>query len=84
MNELAKKGSFGFVTIDEAHHVGLARQDFRVAYRRLCDCLHALGDPQVLAVTATANDAIAKGLIDLLPLDVYVADDVGTHQSAHR
>lgn len=75
VNELAKKGSFGFVTIDEAHHVGLAREDFRVAYKHICDCLHALGDPQVLAVTATANDAIAKGLIDLLPLDVYVADE---------
>ena len=75
VDELAKKGSFGFVTIDEAHHVGLAREDFRVAYKHICDCLHALGDPQVLAVTATANDAIAKGLIDLLPLDVYVADE---------
>lgn len=39
-----EEGSFGFVTIDEAHHVGLAREDFRVAYKHICDCLHALGD----------------------------------------
>ena len=73
--EIAQRARVGFVTIDEAHHVGLAREDFRVAYKHISDSLHALGDPQVLALTATANDAIADTLIELLPIDVFITDE---------
>ena len=75
IDEIAPRSSVGFVTIDEAHHVGLAREDFRVAYKHIADSLATLGDPQVLALTATANDEITQTLIDLLPLDVLITDE---------
>lgn len=74
-HEIAPRANVGFVTVDEAHHVGLAREDFRVAYKHISDSLAILGDPQVLALTATANDAIAETLIELLPLDVFITDE---------
>lgn len=74
-SEIASCANVGFVTIDEAHHVGLAREDFRVAYKHISDSLAMLGDPQVLALTATANDSIADTLIASLPLDVFITDD---------
>ena len=75
VHEIAQRAQVGFVTVDEAHHVGLAREDFRVAYKHISDSLAALGHPQVLALTATANDAIAETLIELLPLDVFITDE---------
>ncbi|WP_251198445.1 single-stranded-DNA-specific exonuclease RecJ [Anaerotardibacter muris] len=74
-DELAQCANVGFVTIDEAHHVGLAREDFRVAYKHISESLEKLGNPQVLALTATANDDIAETLIELLPLDVFITDE---------
>ena len=73
-SEIAPRAHIGFMAIDEAHHVGLAREDFRVAYKHIGDSLKILGDPQVLALTATANDAITNDLIDSLDLDVLITD----------
>ena len=75
VREIATRAHVGFVTIDEAHHVGLAREDFRVAYKHINDSLAQLGNPQVLALTATANDAITESLIELLPFDVFITDE---------
>lgn len=67
-------GRVGFVVIDEAHHVGLARAGHRPAYARLGDAIEALGQPTVLAVTATASDEVAMQIRSTLGIESVVLD----------
>jgi single-stranded-DNA-specific exonuclease len=70
----AKAGRVGFVVVDEAHHVGLARAGHRPAYARLDRALEALGSPTVLAVTATAPDEVAAAICASLGIAEVVLD----------
>ncbi|MBN1193451.1 MAG: single-stranded-DNA-specific exonuclease RecJ [Coriobacteriia bacterium] len=70
----AETGRVSFVVIDEAHHVGLARAGHRPAYARLDQVLKTLGDPLVLAVTATAPDDVAEALSVSLGIEEFVLD----------
>jgi len=63
-----------FLVIDEAHHVGLARAGHRPAYARLGEALALLGDPTVLAVTATASSDVAAQIRATLGIDEVVLD----------
>ena len=64
----------GFVVVDEAHHIGLAKAGQRSAYHALHERLHDLGDPLVLAVTATADDEVARDIDAELGLGNHVLD----------
>jgi len=55
----------GFVVIDEAHHAGTAKGGGRSAYTQLPQVRQLLGDPTVLAVTATAEDDVAREICAL-------------------
>ena len=57
----AASGRVGFLVVDEAHHVGMARAGHRPAYARLGEAAELLGGPTVLAVTATADTAHGAG-----------------------
>lgn len=59
-SDFAATGSIGFVVVDEAHHVGTSKAGFRPFYAQLGESVAALGSPQVLAVTATANSDIEE------------------------
>ncbi|MEI2998799.1 MAG: helicase-related protein [Senegalimassilia faecalis] len=67
-------GRVRFVVVDEAHHVGLARAGQRDAYATIGQAVHKLGDPTVLALTATADDECAAAVRRELPIDVCVFD----------
>jgi single-stranded-DNA-specific exonuclease len=71
----AECGRVGFVVVDEAHHVGLARAGHRPAYSRLSDALETLGRPVVCAVTATAGDEVAAVVRSALGIDATILDD---------
>ncbi len=78
----AVSGRIGFLVIDEAHHVGLARAGHRPAYARLGDAAARLGSPVVLAVTATAPDDAAETIaatfgIGAVVLDPSTRDNLG-------
>ncbi len=73
-DRFAHAGRVGFVVVDEAHHVGMARAGHRPAYARLGDALVALGHPTVLAVTATASDDVVAELHAALSIDELVLD----------
>ncbi len=73
--ELAACGRIGFVAIDEAHHVGQSSTTNRPAYRELGDIMARLGDPRVLAVTATAPDMVAEQIDGVLKLEEGVIDE---------
>ena len=74
-NELAQVSTIGFVVIDEAHHVGTSKAGFRPSYTRLGNAICRLGNPQVLALTATADDAIAEDIRSAFGLDDMVFDN---------
>lgn len=74
-DELAASGRVGFVVVDEAHHIGQAKAGQRVAYTQLDRALTRLGDPVVLAVTATANNAVADDIDAVLPIQDSVIDE---------
>lgn len=58
--------------IDEAHHVHESRH--RPAYARLASTIAALGNPQVLALTATAADETFRRIAEELRIEAWVID----------
>jgi ATP-dependent DNA helicase RecQ len=54
--------------VDEAHCVSMWGHDFRPDYLQLGRALRALGEPQVLALTATATPEVRKDIITQLGL----------------
>ncbi|NTU88324.1 MAG: single-stranded-DNA-specific exonuclease RecJ [Actinobacteria bacterium] len=70
----AQTGRIGFLVVDEAHHIGMARAGHRPAYAGLAEVCHALGNPPTLATTATADDATAREIVKALGIDKVVLD----------
>lgn len=68
----AGKSRPAFVVVDEAHHVHESRH--RPAYARLSDTIRALGNPQVLALTATAGDGAFAKIVADLRIESWVID----------
>lgn len=64
-----------FAVVDEAHHVGMSKAGHRQAYKRLGEAFKALGNPVILATTATADGAIAESIQTTLSVDTVVADE---------
>ncbi|MGC1335378.1 MAG: DEAD/DEAH box helicase, partial [Candidatus Cybelea sp.] len=56
-----------FVVVDEAHH--LAESRHRPAYSRLSATIASLGNPPVLALTATAGDETFRRIVDDLRIE---------------
>jgi single-stranded-DNA-specific exonuclease len=70
----AATGRIGFVVVDEAHHIAEAASGHRPAYGRLGETVEMLGDPDVLAVTATAGDDVAEAIRMTLGIRKVVVD----------
>lgn len=73
--EMARSKRIGFVVIDEAHHIGQAKAGQRPSYTRLKDAISILGNPQVLAVTATADSNVADQIGKDLGVSARVLDE---------
>jgi single-stranded-DNA-specific exonuclease len=61
-----------FAVIDEAHHLHESRH--RPAYARLAGTIASLGNPQMLALTATAADDAFRRIADELRIEAWVID----------
>jgi ATP-dependent DNA helicase RecQ len=59
---LAKTG-IGLAAVDEAHCISEWGYDFRPAYQRLGPRLRALGEPPILALTATATPRVRDTIV---------------------
>ncbi|SJZ72389.1 single-stranded-DNA-specific exonuclease RecJ [Selenihalanaerobacter shriftii] len=68
------KDKIKFLVVDESHHIGLASNSFRPTYNRLNKLIRRLNNPLVLAVTATANDQVAKEIIETLEIEQIIID----------
>ena len=71
---LATAVRFGFVVIDEAHHIARARVDNRPIYAHLGKAIDRLGNPRVLATTATAGPDIAARIRESLQIECQILD----------
>jgi ATP-dependent DNA helicase RecQ len=56
------------LAIDEAHCVSEWGQDFRPSYLRLAEVRREIGDPQTVALTATATPGVRRDIARLLEL----------------
>ena len=65
---MLRKVGVSFIAIDEAHCISQWGHDFRTDYLRLPEVVRALGNPPVLAVTATATTAVREEICDLLKI----------------
>lgn len=70
--EFTAKSAPSLVVVDEAHHVHESKH--RAAYGRLGETIASLGAPQVLALTATANDEAFDAIRRDLRIDSWVVD----------
>ncbi len=60
------------MVVDEAHHI--AESTHRGAYQRIGTSIAALGNPQVLALTATAGDEAFPTIRSALGIEAWVID----------
>ncbi|MBV8244531.1 MAG: DEAD/DEAH box helicase, partial [Candidatus Eremiobacteraeota bacterium] len=70
--EFPADGLPSLLVVDEAHHLLESRH--RKAYAQFDQTLRALGNPQVLALTATAADAAFHHIVETLRLEAWVID----------
>ena len=60
--------------VDEAHHIGLAKAGNRPSYAKLGEAFERLGNPVVLALTATAGPDVAANIESSLHITHRVID----------
>lgn len=66
VQEILKRAKVSLVAIDEAHCISQWGHDFRTDYLRLPEVVKQIGNPPVLAVTATATKAVQEEICELL------------------
>ena len=71
-SEFSGKSSPALIVVDEAHH--LYESKHRAAYGRLSETIAALGSPQTLALTATANDEAFEAICRDLRIEAWIID----------
>ncbi|WP_232696287.1 RecQ family ATP-dependent DNA helicase [Brevibacillus daliensis] len=65
---LLRKRGVSLVAIDEAHCISQWGHDFRTDYLKLPDLVNSLGNPLVLAVTATATAEVQREIGELFQI----------------
>lgn len=64
----------GLFVVDESHHIGMSSASHRPIYKKLNNIVEMLNKPNVLAVTATADDIVADEIIRALDIKNVVID----------
>ncbi len=73
--KLAACERVGFFVVDEAHHMLQSGAGRRAAYALLGEVAEAMGNPTVLAVTATAPPEVEQAVREAFRIDEVVLDD---------
>ena len=64
--ELNDAGGISLLVVDEAHTISQWGHDFRPAFQCIGEARRTLGDPPVLALTATATEDVAQDILHSL------------------
>ena len=75
-----RNANVNFVVIDEAHCISEWGHDFRPAYLSLGAAIKTLGTPPVLALTATATDAVTADIEKQLDLGKFQVVKTGIYR----
>lgn len=75
IDEFAQCKRIDFLVVDEAHHVGQSKAGHRPAYAHMSHIVEKLGNPTVLALTATANDQVASDIKHVLGVNNVICDN---------
>ena len=78
LESLMKGGGISLFVVDEAHCISQWGHDFRPAYLGLGDARKALGNPPVLALTATATEEVVSEILTNLDIADATRINAGT------
>jgi ATP-dependent DNA helicase RecQ len=78
---LLQQGATSLLAVDEAHCISQWGHDFRPAYLEIAHALRALGQPTVLALTATATDEVADDIRRQLGIPRDGTVDTGAYRA---
>ena len=78
LESLMKGGGISLFVVDEAHCISQWGHDFRPAYLGLGDARKALGNPPVLALTATATEEVVSEILTNLNIADATRINAGT------
>ena len=79
--ELKKSGGVGLFVVDEAHCISQWGHDFRPAYLGLGIAREALGNPPVLALTATATQEVIEEIQQVLRMKDTALVNTGSERT---
>jgi ATP-dependent DNA helicase RecQ len=79
-----KTNAIDLFVIDEAHCISQWGHDFRPAYLHLREVIAALGDPPILALTATATSEVVDDIRRQLGREVMEVVDIGIYRENLR
>jgi ATP-dependent DNA helicase RecQ len=82
--ETLRSNKIAVFVIDEAHCISQWGHDFRPSYLMLREALAALGDPPVLALTATATPQVIEDIRHQLGRDEMEVIDIGVYRENLR
>ncbi len=77
---LREGGGISLLVVDEAHCISQWGHDFRPAFLSLGDARHALGNPPVLALTATAPPEVVEEILAVLHCPDATVINAGTER----
>ncbi len=81
IDSLKAAGGVSLFVVDEAHCISQWGHDFRPAYLGLGYAREALGNPPVLALTATATEQVAEEILDRLNAKDAVVVNTGSERT---